>query len=132
MTRTERSVFPRAVLRDRSESKSGMDKSFRKGGAGTHNWGSLADEADLEYDAINDEQVEMGIAKRDEDSEEKPALGRRTSSTTDEERTIAREFRRRALSKDGIDLASIARTSSAVATSNSKKSPVEISSEIPI
>lgn len=128
MTRTERSAFPRAVHKDRSESKSGMDKSFRKGGAGTHNWGSLADEVDLEFNALHDEEAEMGTAKR-EVSEEKP-LERRMSSPTDEERDNAREFRRRALSKDGIDLASIARTSSAVATSISKKSPVETPTEV--
>ena len=35
----------------RSESKSGLDKSDRKGGAGAHNWGSYADEQDHEFRA---------------------------------------------------------------------------------
>jgi len=59
MTRTARSSFPRAVMRDRSESKSGLDKSLRKGGAGTHNWGSLADEQGLESAALDDEELEF-------------------------------------------------------------------------
>lgn len=74
MTRTERSFNPRAVIRDRSvsqtvavvpclnnavdvcrsESKSGLDKSDRKGGAGAHNWGSYADEESHEYGAVED------------------------------------------------------------------------------
>lgn len=59
MTRTERSIFPKAVNRDRSESKSGMDKSLRKHGAGTHNWGSLTDQVDLEYDAYDDDELDV-------------------------------------------------------------------------
>lgn len=57
MTRTARSTFPRALIRDRSESKSGLDKSLRKGGGGHHNWGSIADEGYLEAAALEDEQV---------------------------------------------------------------------------
>lgn len=130
MTRTERSIFPKAIARDRSESKTGMDKSLRKRGAGTHNWGSLNDEADLEFDAMMDEEEEIGVTAQNPDN--KPALERRASSTTDEERDNAREFRRRALSKDGIDLAAIARTSSAVATFTLKNSPTETSQEISV
>lgn len=54
MTRTERSLSPRAIIKDRSESKSGMDKALRKGGAGSHNWGNIDQEYYLE--AIDDEQ----------------------------------------------------------------------------
>lgn len=57
MTRTERAAHPRAVQKDRSESRSGLDTSMRKSGAGQHNWGSLADEQRLENDAIDDEFV---------------------------------------------------------------------------
>jgi len=32
---------------------------MRKSGAGQHNWGSLADERDLEYAAMQDEQYEI-------------------------------------------------------------------------
>jgi hypothetical protein len=59
MTRTARSAFPRAILKDRSESKSGLDKSLRKNGAGMHNWGNLADEVYLESAAIEDEGLEF-------------------------------------------------------------------------
>ena len=54
MTRTARAAYPRAVIKDRSESRSGLDSSLRKAGAGHHNWGSLADEQQLEYAALND------------------------------------------------------------------------------
>ncbi|KAA1474551.1 hypothetical protein DENSPDRAFT_841153 [Dentipellis sp. KUC8613] len=56
MTRTERATSPRALLKDRSEAKNGMDASIRKGGAGAHNWGSLDDEARLEDEADLDEE----------------------------------------------------------------------------
>ena len=42
----------------RSESKSGYDKSLRKGGAGAHNWGSIRDELELERDALEDEDFD--------------------------------------------------------------------------
>ncbi len=54
MTRTERATSPRAIIKDRSESKSGMNKHTPKGGAGTHNWGSLMNERDLEDAALYD------------------------------------------------------------------------------
>ncbi|KAI5453769.1 hypothetical protein NCC49_005582 [Naganishia albida] len=44
MTRTERNVYPAALLKDRSLSKTGLDKSLRKNGAGPHNWGSLSEQ----------------------------------------------------------------------------------------
>ena len=59
MTRTERATSPRAILKDRSESKSGMDKHTPKGGAGTHNWGSLMTERDLEDAAFYDQDEEV-------------------------------------------------------------------------
>jgi hypothetical protein len=61
MTRTERSAFPRAVIKDRSESRSGLNKALRKNGGGQHNWGSLADEGALEYTAIADEELESSF-----------------------------------------------------------------------
>ena len=59
MTRTERASFPRAIIKDRAESKSGMDKSTPKQGAGTHNWGSLIDERELEEAADLDEENDL-------------------------------------------------------------------------
>lgn len=49
---------------NRSESKSGFDKSLRKNGAGAHNWGSIRDELDLEREALEDEEFdaeELGV-----------------------------------------------------------------------
>jgi hypothetical protein len=58
MTRTERSHSLRALLKDRSEARNGMDTSLPKGGAGAHNWGSLDSEYDHENNAIADEVEE--------------------------------------------------------------------------
>ena len=59
MTRTERAAYPRALVRDRSQSKSGLDNSIRKGGSGRHNWGSLDDERQLEAAALEDGASEL-------------------------------------------------------------------------
>jgi hypothetical protein len=58
MTRTERSQSVRALIRDRSEARNGMDSSVPKGGAGGHNWGTLESEYDYENAAIDDEAAE--------------------------------------------------------------------------
>jgi hypothetical protein len=68
MTRTARSSFPRAVRKDRSESKSGLDKSLRKNGAGMHNWGSIADEKTLEFAALDDGGLEFDDNESTSDS----------------------------------------------------------------
>jgi hypothetical protein len=47
------------MIKDRSESRSGLDKSIRKNGAGQHNWGSLAAELELESAALEDEAHEL-------------------------------------------------------------------------
>ena len=59
MTRTARATYPRAVIKDRSESRSGLDSSMRKSGAGHHNWGSIADEFNLESAAMEDEGLDV-------------------------------------------------------------------------
>ncbi len=69
MTRTERAVFPKAMLKDRSESRSGLDKSLRKNGAGQHNWGRLADERELEFAALDDEAMDMQKEETDVDAD---------------------------------------------------------------
>jgi len=125
MTRTARAAFPRALVKDRSESKSGHrdDKHVRKDGAGPHGWGALADEKELEYAAIIDEQLErdnQGSGELGEFMERKlDALERASSSssTSGEDLENAKEFRKNVLKGKGIDLAAIARTSSAVSTS---------------
>jgi len=58
MTRTERSHSLRALLKDRSEARNGMDSSVPKGGAGAHNWGTLERELEYENAAIADEAAE--------------------------------------------------------------------------
>ncbi|KAF7795710.1 hypothetical protein EIP86_006875 [Pleurotus ostreatoroseus] len=135
MTRTERATSPRAILKDRSESKSGMDKHTPKGGAGTHNWGSLINERDLEDAAFYDQDEEAEGARhrpyfsrgldfsRAASTPAQPtrptAEMRRTSSAsvTEEDREKALQFRKNAFKSPDVDLAAIARTSSAVSTS---------------
>jgi len=67
MTRTARATYPRAVIKDRSESRSGLDASMRKSGAGHHNWGSIADEVYLESAAMEDEGLEVEEMEEKED-----------------------------------------------------------------
>ncbi|KAG8919487.1 hypothetical protein FRC02_001606 [Tulasnella sp. 418] len=140
MARTERAVHPRAIIKDRSESKSGMDKSMRKGGAGAHNWGSAHDQFDVEYydeidaeapkDAARGHHAKVVASEHDvEDAEESPK-GRRSSvsttstgavsNITDEEREKALAFRTKALKNNDLDLAAIARTSGALSHSPPK------------
>ena len=58
MTRTERSQSLRALAKDRSGSRNGMDMSVPKGGAGAHNWGSLDSETRYEDQALDDEAAD--------------------------------------------------------------------------
>jgi len=119
MTRTERSAFPRALAKDRSLSRSGLDKSMRKDGAGAHSWGKLTNEAELEFAALDDEQLEAEIISEanSEHRVKKLSAQRSASSLSNEEAENARQFRKTALKTEGIDLAAIARTSSAVSSS---------------
>jgi len=146
MTRTARAAFPRALLKDRSESKSGHrdDKHVRKDGAGAHGWGSFADEKALEDAALLDEQQELyeeytsGSSDLGEVVKTPGVLVRTTSSssTSGEELESAKEFRKNALKGEGIDLASIARTSAAVSTSptspSSIRAPVSNGANMPV
>ncbi|KAG6827016.1 hypothetical protein H0H92_013536 [Tricholoma furcatifolium] len=132
MTRTARSAFPRAINRDRSESKSGLDKSVRKNGAGPHGWGSLADERDHEFAALGDEEVEVeeelssseNLSNISESLEDKkPAFQRSNSALTTDELESAKKFRKNALKTSNLDLSAIARTSSAVTSPKNTTSP---------
>ncbi|KAG8216108.1 hypothetical protein J3R82DRAFT_8111 [Butyriboletus roseoflavus] len=125
MTRTARSTFPRALIRDRSESKSGLDKSLRKGGGGHHNWGSIADEGYLEAAALEDEQGLAAEEDRKESLDKDPSEGR-SNSLTEEEKRLARNFRKTALKGQDIDLSAIARTSGAVSTSPTARIAVPV------
>ncbi|KAF9552738.1 hypothetical protein CPC08DRAFT_621390, partial [Agrocybe pediades] len=128
MTRTARATYPRALVKDAHESRSGLDNGLRKQGAGHHNWGSLADERDLETQALDDENVEeeedtttgaaaSASANAERSSQGKPELTRSTSGMTEEEIEKARQLRKNAFKKSDIDLGSIARSSVAVSTS---------------
>ncbi|KAH7910893.1 hypothetical protein BJ138DRAFT_1151831 [Hygrophoropsis aurantiaca] len=126
MTRTERSNYPRAIVRDRSESKSGLDKSIRKHGAGPHNWGNIADEKYLEAAGLDDEERELAEVTGKPEVKKRPDLERKTSSFTEEEREDAIKFRKGALKGQDIDLSAIARTSAAVSTSPPSRAPVVV------
>jgi len=131
MTRTERAMFPRAIIKDRSESKSGMDKSLRKSGAGPHNWGSLKDELDLERDALEDERIEaedLAEVPVEVDQSVAPSVTipiddnesiKSTGSPTEDEVEKAREIRAKGFKGD-IDLSAIARSSAGASTSPPK------------
>ncbi|KAF8895829.1 hypothetical protein CPB84DRAFT_1781921 [Gymnopilus junonius] len=62
MTRTERASYPRALMKDRSESRSGLATNIRKSGGGQHNWGKINDE--FQNEALADEEV-----RREEEEE---------------------------------------------------------------
>ncbi|TFK96238.1 hypothetical protein BDV98DRAFT_586503 [Pterulicium gracile] len=114
MTRTERTVSPRAILRDRSESKTGLDRSLRKGGAGGHNWGSMKDERELEEAGYDDEQREVG------NKIDTAASSGQIGTSTSEDLKNAQQFRKGAFKGESVDLAAIARTSRGVSTSPPK------------
>ena len=129
MTRTARASYPRAVIRDRSLSKSGLDGHIQKGGAGRHNWGDLEHEPRSEFDQYDEEEEEMeeeipnGDAPKpctclmpldslikqanaapadNEEKNKKPDLSRSTSSMSAEELEAARTIRKNALKKGAL------------------------------
>ncbi|CAE7091752.1 unnamed protein product [Rhizoctonia solani] len=124
MTRTERAAHPHALLKDRSVARNGMDKSMKKGGA-AGGWGTFHDDIEVghdTYDERDEARDEVGdnmtTSSGQSDARKSPEMPRRSSITmTDEERRDAREFRAGAFKHGETDLAAIARTSSAVATS---------------
>ncbi|GAB1526254.1 peptidyl-prolyl cis-trans isomerase cpr6 [Rhizoctonia solani] len=120
MTRTERAAYPRAINKDRSEPRNGMDKSMRKGGA-AGGWGTIDDEIAVGQDDYEREEGRDEVADdltNSTISGKSPEIPRRSSiSMTDEERRDAKDFRAHALKDGETDLAAIARTSSAASTS---------------
>ncbi|KDQ18312.1 hypothetical protein BOTBODRAFT_28727 [Botryobasidium botryosum FD-172 SS1] len=119
MTRTLRSTSPRALKKDRSESKSGMDKSVRKNGAGAHSWGSLDDEAELERAALADEDLDQvqEVAHSPVRSESSDAVPH--SPISEEDKELAKSARQGVFKKgSNVDLNTIARSSSAAATTH--------------
>lgn len=121
MTRTARATYPRAALKDRSQSRSGMDKSLKKDGAGRGNWGKLGEvEYDDEYDEESYEAETENLDASETGSEGRIFIAtfylpnsrdclRSASSTLELKRSVsdqkeveaARAFRKRALSGTG-------------------------------
>ncbi|PAV18399.1 hypothetical protein PNOK_0524100 [Pyrrhoderma noxium] len=141
MTRTERATSPRAILKDRSESKSGYDKSLRKGGAGPHNWGAMRDEMELEREALEDAEFDSGelenlpsgvnaAVRPAVDGPSENSSKASTLSISEDEIEKAREFRAKGL-KGNVDLGSIARTSAGASTSPPRTSALEVSRDAP-
>jgi len=126
MTRTERSHSLRALIKDRSEARNGMDNSVPKGGAGGHNWGSLDSELEYANAAIADEAAEFDDEGGASNSQPKKSpVVRRTSSVTDEDLENAIKIRKNALKSNGeINLADIARSSAAVSGSPPKEASI--------
>lgn len=56
MTRTARAENPAALVKDRSVARNGRDKHVQKDG--THGWGNVKDEADLEREGLEDEVID--------------------------------------------------------------------------
>ncbi|TXT06051.1 hypothetical protein VHUM_03524 [Vanrija humicola] len=112
----------------------------RKGGAGPHNWGSFAEEENLEYQGDMDARLETAMFGDDDaaakdaadetetaDTEDSAGGQRRLSQVTDEEREAALRYREGGLKQNGVDLSSIARTSYGVATSPTNSSVLSTS-----
>ncbi len=92
----------------RSESKTGMDKSLRKDGAGPHNWGALKDELELERAADDDEGLEEEEFEGTEDTPNAavrpavdiPADAGTKGGVSTEEVEKARQFRAKGLKEN--------------------------------
>ncbi|KAF6751089.1 hypothetical protein DFP72DRAFT_1071639 [Ephemerocybe angulata] len=116
MTRTARSSFPRAIQRDRSQARNGLDPGIRKNGAGSHNWGSLSEEERLEDAALHDENVEHEDVPAAQDVVEDVEF-KATPARSEDELKEARKLRKNAFHKKNVDLSAIARSSAAASTS---------------
>jgi len=149
MTRTERSVYPNALIKDRSVARNGRETTLKKSGDGAHNWGNplhdyqhdpeVADREDLKVDAeaaglanVDSAGIPTATLRRASADDAEPKAvdikgAERKMSMTDEEREKAREFRHRALKTDQVNLADIARTSGALSHSPTLESSLSTS-----
>lgn len=91
-----------SLSNNRTESKSGFDKSLRKGGAGGHNWGSIRDELDheLEDNVDLDDADELDVDAND-------TLDKTNAVLSDEDVKKARELREQGLDKEGTSAACV-------------------------
>ncbi|KAH6910673.1 hypothetical protein BKA70DRAFT_1220564 [Coprinopsis sp. MPI-PUGE-AT-0042] len=129
MTRTARSAFPRAVEKDRHDSRTGLSANMRKDGGGAHNWGNpLQDEQLMEDEAFADELADEETAKAEGEAvpgavaietgkgrDAPEAVNAKNASEGDLE--MARKSRMGIMNKKNVDLSTIARTSAAASTS---------------
>jgi len=138
MTRTSHKTFPRAVIKDRSVSRNGGDKQLKKGGYG--GWGTIKsheeDDVELDFDETFEEDSDAfevaNLTSKNSAAEDsgsvsssvedgtiiKPALKHRSSSISQSEFDSAKEIRGSSFKSNNIDLASIARSSIAVASTS--------------
>ncbi|KAJ6453582.1 hypothetical protein C8R45DRAFT_1039111 [Mycena sanguinolenta] len=140
MTRTSRSASLRSILKDRSESKTGLNNNLRKNGGGAHNWGSLENERELEFAGIDDGQQELAMDEdlldNDDDSQsahsdefKKPSpVSSPVLELTEADLADARKVRHNAFKNGALDLAAIARTSAAVSSSPPKSDGSSVTS----
>ncbi|KAJ7285003.1 hypothetical protein C8J57DRAFT_706796 [Mycena rebaudengoi] len=109
MTRTARSTSFRSITKDRSESKTGLDNSIRKNW-----WRSLS--------GYNDGQQELDEEDDDSHSGHSEPIGYKKVGSpvlerSEEEIALAKKMRTNAFKNGDVDLATIARTSTAVSGS---------------
>ncbi|KAG8850920.1 hypothetical protein FRB96_009553 [Tulasnella sp. 330] len=131
MTGTIRATNPRALIRDRSNSKSGMDKSMRKAGGGAHNWGNMEDQIEGEMYDDGEEEPLDDVRKSASVAPSSPGQDRRlsvstastgtSSNLTEEEKEKAIQYRAHALRAGDLDLAAIARTSGGIVATSPPK-----------
>ena len=83
---------------------------MRKGGAGTHNWGAMRDEMELEREALEDAELDSGELEElpnRVNAAVRPAVDgaseAATKAPTQDEFEKAREFRAKGLKGDGRD-----------------------------
>ncbi|THV05768.1 hypothetical protein K435DRAFT_773692 [Dendrothele bispora CBS 962.96] len=135
MTRTARAISPRAIIKDRSLNRSGLDRNLRKEGGGQHNWGRPEDElAALEDEQFEFEEYENEL--KDDDSSSNGSEGaaetkpRKVSNAgfTEEELAAAKAIRKKGF-KGEVDLGAIARSSNAVSSSPPKVTSPSLASE---
>lgn len=113
MTRTERASFPRALEKDRHNSRTGLNTDphhVPKNGEGKHSWGSDMREFDHEVEAFEDEDlrapVDEVLSRDSDETASKPIPVRKSSEgVTEEEREKARSIRANALKSGSLSLA---------------------------
>lgn len=119
MTRTLHSEYPRAVQKDRHESRNGLLNKTTKDGAGPHAWGSYEEEVNHYELGVRDTKEALQKRGSITNVSDNGLVPRRTSNVSIQERDNARKERSSFNSRksDGLlDLSAIARSSAAGST----------------